>query len=76
MADANNPSRSRRRISHIGFRAVQLRQGGRFEKPLPLAQRRSATLVWARASTGQGVGTHSQLPGRVRSVWSSKTNPS
>lgn len=72
MADANNPSRSCRRISHIGFGAVQLRQGGRFEKPLPLAQRRSATLARARASTGQGVGTHSQLPGRVWSVWGSK----
>lgn len=72
MADAKKSPHVHADVSHIRFRAVQLRQGGCFENPLPLAQRRSAALARARASTAQGVGTHSQLPGRVWSVWSSK----
>lgn len=61
-------------ISHIRFWAVQLCQGGCFEKPLPLAQRCPATLTRARGSTGQGLGTDSQLPGCIWSVCSGKIN--
>lgn len=55
-------------ISHIRFWAVQLCQGRCFKKPLSLAQRRPATLTRARGSTGQGLGTDSQLPGCIWSV--------
>lgn len=59
-------------ISHIRFWAVQLCQGRCFEKPLPLAQRRPATLTRARGPTGQGLGTDSQRPGCIWSVCSWK----
>lgn len=57
-------------ISHIGFGAVQLCQGRCFEEPLPLAQWGPATLTRASGSTGQGLGTDSQLPGGIWGVCS------